>query len=83
VLAPDLFRPRGEVLADLTRHLDDLRNSGGRDGGTVRLPGDEAARTRSDNEAHGIGIPDSLAADLDQLSRELGVPSPFTKAETR
>ena len=83
VLAPDLFRPRGEVLADLTRHLDDLRNSGSRDGGTVRLPGDEAARTRADNEAHGIGIPDSLAADLDQLSRGLGVPSPFTKAETR
>jgi len=82
-LAPDLFRPRGEVLADLTRHLDDLRNSGARDGGTVRLPGDEAARIHADNEAHGIPIPDSLAADLDQLSRELGVPSPFTKAETR
>ena len=83
VLAPDLFRPRGEVLADLTRHLDDLRNSGSRDGDAVRLPGDEAARTRADNELHGIPIPDSLATELDQLAGELGVASPFTKAETR
>jgi L-2-hydroxycarboxylate dehydrogenase (NAD+) len=49
----------------------------------VRLPGDEAARTRADNEAHGIPISDDLAAELDQLSRELDVPSPFAKAETR
>lgn len=83
VLAPDLFRPRGEVLADLTRHLDDLRNSGSRDGDGVRLPGDEAARTRAECEMLGIPIPDSLAAELDQLAGELGVASPFTKAETR
>jgi L-2-hydroxycarboxylate dehydrogenase (NAD+) len=83
VLAPDLFRPQVEVLADLTQHLDSLRNSGSRDGGPVRLPGDEAARVRVENEAHGIPIPDSLASELDQLARDLGVPSPFTRTETR
>jgi L-2-hydroxycarboxylate dehydrogenase (NAD+) len=83
VLAPDLFRPRGEVLAELTRQLDELRNSGSRDGDAVRLPGDEAARTRADNEAHGIPVHDSLATELDQLACGLGVPSLFTKAETR
>jgi LDH2 family malate/lactate/ureidoglycolate dehydrogenase len=83
VLAPDLFRPRGEVLADLTRHLDDLRNSGSHDGSAVRLPGDEAARTQAENETHGIPVSDSLATELDRLAAELGVPSLFTKAETR
>ena len=83
VLAPDLFRPRGEVLADLTRHLDDLRNSGSRDGAAVRLPGDEAARIHAENEAHGIPIPDKLMEELDRLADELGVPSLSTMAETR
>jgi L-2-hydroxycarboxylate dehydrogenase (NAD+) len=83
VLAPDLFRPQAEVLADLTQHLDSLRNSGRRDGGPVRLPGDEAARVHAENEVHGIPISDSLASELDQLARDLGIHSPFTKAETQ
>jgi L-2-hydroxycarboxylate dehydrogenase (NAD+) len=82
VLRPDLFRPRGDVLADLTRHLDALRNSGSRDGRPLRLPGDEAARTRAENEVHGVPLSDSLAGELDQLARDLGVASLFTKAET-
>jgi L-2-hydroxycarboxylate dehydrogenase (NAD+) len=83
VLAPELFRPRDEVLADLTHHLDALRNSGSRDGRPVRLPGDEAARTRAENEKHGIPISDSLAGELEGLARDLGVDSPFTEVETR
>jgi L-2-hydroxycarboxylate dehydrogenase (NAD+) len=83
VLAPDLFRPQAEVLADLTQHLDSLRNSGSRDGRPVRLPGDEAARVHAENEKHGTPIPDGLAGELDQLARTLGIPSPLAKAETR
>jgi L-2-hydroxycarboxylate dehydrogenase (NAD+) len=83
VLAPHLFRPRGEVLSDLTQHLDALRNSGSRDGRPVRLPGDEAARTRTENETHGIPISDHLARELAQLARDLGVDSPFVETETR
>jgi L-2-hydroxycarboxylate dehydrogenase (NAD+) len=81
VLRPNLFRADDEVLADLTRHLDALRNSGTRDGGLVRLPGDEAARTRAENEAQGIPISDSLARELDGLARDACVDSPFAEME--
>jgi LDH2 family malate/lactate/ureidoglycolate dehydrogenase len=79
VMRPDLFRPNDEVLADLTHHLDALRDAGDRDGHSVRLPGDEAARVRADNQAEGIPLADSLAGELHELARELGVESPFTK----
>jgi LDH2 family malate/lactate/ureidoglycolate dehydrogenase len=77
VLRADLFRPQGEVLAALTAHLDALRNSGG----PVRLPGDAAARTRSDNELNGIELPDKLSGELDALAARLGIDSPFTDEE--
>jgi L-2-hydroxycarboxylate dehydrogenase (NAD+) len=79
VMRPDLFRPNDEVLADLTRHLDALRDAGDRDGHSVRLPGDEAARVRADNQADGIPLSDSLANELHELAWELCVESPFTK----
>ena len=83
VLRPDLFRPREEVLAELTRHLDALRDSGTADGRPVRLPGDEAARVRAENQARGVPLSDGLANELHELADELGVDSPFAKAETR
>jgi L-2-hydroxycarboxylate dehydrogenase (NAD+) len=79
VMRPDLFRPNDEVLADLTRHLDALRNAGV-DGHPVRLPGDQAARARSENQAEGIPLADSLAGELRELADELGVEFPFRKA---
>jgi L-2-hydroxycarboxylate dehydrogenase (NAD+) len=82
VLRPDLFRPGHQVLADLTHHLDTLRDAGGTDGRAVRLPGDEAARVRAENEADGIPVPDHLARELHELADELGVASPFVKVET-
>jgi LDH2 family malate/lactate/ureidoglycolate dehydrogenase len=83
VMRPDLFRAGDEVLADLTRHLDALRDAGSADGRPVRLPGDEAARVRAENQEQGVPLPESLAKELHELARELGVDSPFTKAETR
>jgi LDH2 family malate/lactate/ureidoglycolate dehydrogenase len=71
VLRADLFRPQDEVLPALTAHLNALRRSGG----SVRLPGDAAARTRADNEQHGIPVPNKLAADLDALAERLGIES--------
>jgi LDH2 family malate/lactate/ureidoglycolate dehydrogenase len=71
VLCADLFRPQDEVLPALTAHLNALRQSGG----SVRLPGDAAARTRADNEQHGIPVPNKLAADLDALAERLGIES--------
>jgi L-2-hydroxycarboxylate dehydrogenase (NAD+) len=83
VMRPDLFRPNDEVLADLSAHLDVLRDAGSVDGQAVRLPGDEAARVRAENHAEGVPLSDSLASELHELAEELGVESPFTKAETR
>jgi L-2-hydroxycarboxylate dehydrogenase (NAD+) len=83
VMRPDLFRPSNEVLSDLTRHLDALRGAGSIDGGPVRLPGDEAAKVRAHNEAAGIPLSDSLAAELHELAEELGIDSPFSEAQTR
>ncbi|MDG4666142.1 Ldh family oxidoreductase [Mycobacterium sp. 236(2023)] len=73
VLRADLFRPQGEVLADLSHHLDALRTSGTIDGGLVRLPGDASATTRATNEERGIELPPTLADDLDRLGLDLGV----------
>ena len=82
-MRPDLFRAGDEVLADLTRHLDALRGSGTANGRPVRLPGDEAARVRAENQEHGVPLSDRLANELHDLADELGVDSPFAKAETR
>ncbi len=81
VLRPDLFRSADEVRADLTRHLDELRDSGSRNGDRVRLPGDQAAATRADNERHGVPVPAALSADLEQLADELGVESPLREVQ--
>ena len=83
VMRPDLFRPNDEVLSDLSRHLDALRDAGSVDGRPVRLPGDEAARVRAENQSQGVPLSDSLANELHELAEQLGVDSPFTKAETR
>ncbi|AKS33426.1 Ldh family oxidoreductase [Mycolicibacterium goodii] len=77
VLRTDLFRPGPAVLADLTHHLDALRDSGSIDGGRVRLPGDEAARLQADAEQLGVPIPDKLAVQLRHVARGAGVESPF------
>jgi LDH2 family malate/lactate/ureidoglycolate dehydrogenase len=83
VMRPDLFRPNDEVLADLTRHLDALRDTGSVNGRPVRLPGDEAAKVRAENLEGGVPLSDSLAGELHDLATELGVDSPFRKAENR
>jgi len=82
VLKPDLFVPREVVLAELRRHLAALRTSGTLDGSDVRLPGDEAARVRTDNELRGVPIPPALAAELSARALELRVDSPFNAKET-
>jgi len=83
VLRPDLFRARADVLGALTKDLDMLRDSGSRDDGRVRIPGDGAARTRADNKRDGIPVPDPLARDLDRLASALMVDSPFPEQELR
>lgn len=83
VVRADLFRSRDEVVADFSRHLDALRDSGSVDGSRVRMPGDGAATTRADNEANGIPVPDALAADLARLAEEFDLDLPLTDQEIR
>lgn len=83
VLRADLFRSRDEVLAALSEHLDSLRDSGSIDGSRVRMPGDGAARSRLDNEANGIPVPEALASDLLRLSDEFGIELALTEMEMR
>lgn len=82
VLRADLFRPTGEVLDDLTRHLHTLRGSGALDGGPVRLPGDAAAVTSAENTAHGIPLTTGMVDELEALATEFNLDSPFEKRET-
>jgi LDH2 family malate/lactate/ureidoglycolate dehydrogenase len=82
-LRPDLFGPRDDVVDDLTRHLDALRDSGSPNGSRIRLPGDEAARVRDENERLGVPVPEPIARELDRLACEADVASPFTSEETR
>ena len=77
VLRADLFRPRDDVLSDLTHHLDALRDSGTADGRQVRLPGDEAARVEAEHRRLGVPIPPPLVVELSRLARQVGVQSPF------
>ena len=67
--------------AGLGRQLDDIRSSTTRDGSSVRLPGDEAARVRHHKELNGAEMPDGLALELARLAADLGVPSPFDEQE--
>ena len=81
VLRPDLFGDRDTVLAEIGRHLEEIRASATPDGSPVRLPGDEAARVRHDNEQNGVEVPAGLAGDLARLAVELAIPSLFDEQE--
>jgi L-2-hydroxycarboxylate dehydrogenase (NAD+) len=70
----DLFRPLEEVLAELTRHLEALRCSGSRDGGPLRLPGDEAARLDAENRRNGVPVPEPVLAALNSAAVRAGIP---------
>jgi LDH2 family malate/lactate/ureidoglycolate dehydrogenase len=74
----DLFRPLEEVLADITGHLEELRDSRSADGRRIRLAGDRAAEQLQRNLRDGIELPAALKATLDAAARRLDVP-PLTR----
>lgn len=77
VFRADLFRPMSDALADLTRHLESLRTSGG----PVRLPGDEAARLAAENLRLGVDIPAPVRTALDAEAERAGIPQRLGKGE--
>jgi L-2-hydroxycarboxylate dehydrogenase (NAD+) len=76
LIALDVSRfldPRA-FAAEVTRHLDDLRNSTRLPGvERIRLPGEMRASRRRDRLAHGVPLPPALISQLDRLAAETGV----------
>jgi LDH2 family malate/lactate/ureidoglycolate dehydrogenase len=73
-IAVDVFRPLESVLADITAHLEELRQSRSTDGSGVRLPGDRAAEVLEENRRLGLDLPPTLVSTLDLAAERLGVP---------
>jgi L-2-hydroxycarboxylate dehydrogenase (NAD+) len=82
VMRPDLFMPADVVAASIAHHLDELRLSGGPDGGPLRLPGDRAAELEAENRARGIPVPDPLGESLTALGTRLGVTTSLEGTST-
>ncbi|MFC4008505.1 Ldh family oxidoreductase [Nonomuraea purpurea] len=70
-LRADVFRPLEPVLADVVRHLDDLREPAC--GDPLRLPGDEAARLRAENTRLGVPIAPAVISALNAEAARHGI----------
>jgi LDH2 family malate/lactate/ureidoglycolate dehydrogenase len=67
------FLDPAELTAEVTRHLDDLRNSARLPGvDRIRLPGEMRAARRAERVTAGVPIPPALMAQLDALATETG-----------
>lgn len=73
VMRADLFQPEDEALATMASHLDELRQSGTKDGQPVRLPGDVAAAMEQESATNGVALSPVLVEDLNKLAARIGV----------
>jgi len=76
ILALDISRfvALADFKADLDRHIRDLRASAKLPGvDTIRVPGGERARRRTERAANGVPLVPELIEQLDALAVELGV----------
>jgi L-2-hydroxycarboxylate dehydrogenase (NAD+) len=68
------FLPPEIFAAEVSRHLDDLRQSERLPGAEpIRMPGDQRAARRAERTSQGVPIPDPLREQLDTLADTLGV----------
>lgn len=73
----DAFRDPEAFARDLRQMLDELRacpTAPTCETGTVLAPGDPELAATRENEAHGIALHPTVWAELDALSRTLGIP---------
>jgi LDH2 family malate/lactate/ureidoglycolate dehydrogenase len=73
VMRSDLFMPEDQMRRSIAEHLDQLRSSGTADGGTLRLPGDQAAANERSSRAQGVPLAANLVTQLDDLASRLSV----------
>ncbi len=75
VMRSDLMMPAEEAATSINRHLEQLRDSKTASGERVRLPGDGAHATETENARLGIPLPSPLRNSLIELASRLGVSS--------
>ncbi|RAI35840.1 Ldh family oxidoreductase [Rhodoplanes serenus] len=76
----DRFVGRDRFVAEVDRHLADLRASARLPGvDAIRLPGDRRRDCRAERSAAGIPVPAALVAALDHVAAELGVTPLFRR----
>jgi L-2-hydroxycarboxylate dehydrogenase (NAD+) len=76
IVALDIARfvPLSEFIAEVERHMHDLRSSPRLPGfDTIRLPGDRRQECRAERARVGVPIAEALIAQLDKLAAELKV----------
>jgi len=72
-LDPGRFQPLAQFKAEVDRHIRELRDTKPLPGHTVRLPGEQRAKRRTDRLHHGLPLAPELLAQLDKLAGELSI----------
>jgi L-2-hydroxycarboxylate dehydrogenase (NAD+) len=72
-LDPARFQRLEQFKAEVDRHSSELRTSKTLPGETVRLPGEQRARRRSDRLANGLALAPELLMQLDKVATELSI----------
>jgi LDH2 family malate/lactate/ureidoglycolate dehydrogenase len=72
-LDPGRFQPLAQFKAEVDRHIRELRDTKPLPGHTVRLPGEQRAKRRTDRLHNGLPLAPELLAQLDKLAGELSI----------
>jgi LDH2 family malate/lactate/ureidoglycolate dehydrogenase len=72
-LDPGRFQPLARFKAEVDRHIRELRDTKPLPGHTVRLPGEQRAKRRTDRLHNGLPLAPELLAQLDKLAGELSI----------
>ena len=72
-LDPSRFQPLAQFKAEVDRHIREMRDTKPLPGHSVRLPGEQRAKRRSDRLLHGLPLAPELLVQLDKLASELSI----------
>jgi LDH2 family malate/lactate/ureidoglycolate dehydrogenase len=72
-LDPGRFQPLAQFKAEVDRHIRAMRDTKPLPGHTVRLPGEQRAKRRTDRLHNGLPLLPELLAQLDKLAGDLSI----------
>jgi LDH2 family malate/lactate/ureidoglycolate dehydrogenase len=72
-LDPGRFQPLAQFKSEVDRHIREMRDTKPLPGHTVRLPGEQRAKRRTDRLHNGLPLAPELLAQLDKLAGELSI----------